>query len=101
MGNRKVMAFIDDGSKISLIEEQVAKAIGLKGPVDKLSLRWIGGKTTSKLSQRLDVEISGVNQNATTFQMRNVRTTRKLELPAQTLNFASFKWKSNLEYTLF
>ncbi|XP_067625235.1 uncharacterized protein [Eurosta solidaginis] len=91
-GSCKVIAFVDDGSKISLIEEQVAKTIGLNGPVDKLSLKWIGGKTTSELSQRLDVEISGLNQN-TTFQMRNVRTTRKLELPAQTLNVDSFKLK--------
>ncbi|XP_067632686.1 uncharacterized protein [Eurosta solidaginis] len=37
-------------------------------------------------------EISGLNQN-TTFQMRNVRTTRKLEIPAQTLNVDSFKLK--------
>uniref|UniRef100_W8AYL5 Pro-Pol polyprotein n=1 Tax=Ceratitis capitata TaxID=7213 RepID=W8AYL5_CERCA len=87
------MAFIDDGSKISLIEESVVKAVGLKGPQDLLSLRWIGGKTTSELSQHIDLEVTGVGENIPYYQIRNVRTTKKLELPAQTLNFESFKLK--------
>ncbi|XP_023159108.1 uncharacterized protein LOC111591729 [Ceratitis capitata] len=92
-GKCKVMAFIDDGSKISLIEESVVKAVGLKGPQDLLSLRWIGGKTTSELSQHIDLEVTGVGENIPYYQIRNVRTTKKLELPAQTLNFDSFKLK--------
>ncbi|CAD7001380.1 unnamed protein product [Ceratitis capitata] len=90
LGSCKLIAFIDDDSKISLIEEQLAKAIGLKGPIDELSLRWIGGKTSRELSQRLDVEISGVNKNARSFQMKNIRTTTKLELPAQMLILNTF-----------
>lgn len=42
-----VIAFVDDGSKISLFEEDVAKQIGLQGPKSNLSLGWIGGKTSN------------------------------------------------------
>ncbi|XP_067613437.1 uncharacterized protein [Eurosta solidaginis] len=92
-GCRKVIAFIDEGSKISLIEEQIAKSVGLKGPADLLSLRWIGGKTTSEVSQRLNIEISSANISTNTFEMRNVRTTKKLELPSQTLDLENFRNK--------
>ncbi|XP_073842387.1 uncharacterized protein isoform X2 [Musca autumnalis] len=57
-GYINIIAFIDDGSKISLQEEKVAKQIGLCGPYGNLSLGWIGGKKSSEMSMRIDVEIA-------------------------------------------
>ncbi|XP_065354638.1 uncharacterized protein LOC135949103 [Calliphora vicina] len=88
-----VIAFIDNGSKISLLEEKVAKQIGLQGPKGNLSLGWIGGKTSNEISTTINLEISSMAEDNCSFQMRNVRTTRSLQLPPQSLHIDKFKRK--------
>lgn len=86
-----VIAFIDDGSKISLLEEKVAEQIGLQGPSSNLSLGWIGGKTSKEISKKINLEIYNMGEGKCGFPMRNVRTTGNLRLPPQTLQFSKFK----------
>ncbi|XP_073827967.1 uncharacterized protein isoform X1 [Musca autumnalis] len=98
-GYINIIAFINDGSKISLLEEKVAKQIGLSGPYSNLSLGWIGGKKSSEMSMRIDVEIA--SKNGEYLQMRNVRTTNHLKLPKQSLNIADFKKRFSILENIF
>lgn len=90
-GSIEILAFMDDGSKISLLEEEVANKIGLKGLTNHLRLGWIGGKTTNEVSKKVDFEIRGSEKNKEYFNMRKVFTTKNLELPPQSLNLESFR----------
>lgn len=92
-GCAKVIAFIDDGSNISLLEDTVANKIGLHGPLSNLSLGWIGGKKSNEMSKTLNMEISGIHNQENSFSVRNVRTISYLKLPSQTLHFEKFKEK--------
>ncbi|XP_036345819.1 uncharacterized protein LOC118755071 [Rhagoletis pomonella] len=89
-GSLNVVAFIDDGAMVSLMEEGVADFLGLKGRTEKLSLKWIGDQTSSELSRQVNVEIVGTYRDAQRFNMKGVRTTKKLCLPLQTLCFEEF-----------
>ncbi|XP_067639370.1 uncharacterized protein [Eurosta solidaginis] len=89
-GEINVIAFIDEGAKISLLEEKAADAIGLKGKTDLLRLKWIGNKSMSEQSRQVSFEIGGINEAAPSYQMRGVRTTKKLYLPQQSLNLSEF-----------
>ncbi|XP_065361967.1 uncharacterized protein LOC135955547 [Calliphora vicina] len=92
-GSVDIVAFIDDGSKVSLLEEDIAKQIGLEGPTTNLSLGWIGGKRSNELSMKVEFEICNVNDSNNSFHMRNVRTTKHLKLPPQSLQLQEFKVK--------
>lgn len=92
-GSVEVVAFIDECSKISLLEEDIAIQIGLKGLASNLCLGWIGGKTTNEMSQKVDMEICGTGKNSMYFSMKNVRTTGNLKLPPQSLHSENFRNK--------
>lgn len=75
-GEINVIAFIDEGAKISLLENSVANAIGLKGKSDLLQLKWIGNRTASEHSRQVSFEIAGEFKAAEFHHMRGVRTTK-------------------------
>lgn len=81
-GSLKVIAFIDEGSKISLIEEEVTRRIGLQGQTSNLCLGWIGGRTTNETSKKVNMEIGGTSERVY-YQMKNVYTTTNLKLPPE------------------
>ncbi|XP_075157703.1 uncharacterized protein LOC142230970 [Haematobia irritans] len=90
-GTQQIMAFIDDGSKVSLLEEDVAKELGFHGPKNNLTLGWIGGRKSIETSMTINLEIGGTSERGNCFQMRNVRTTSNLKLPPQSLQLDKFK----------
>lgn len=49
-------------------------------------MNFVGGASTSERSQVVAFEISGVGQNAKRYSMRQVRTTKSLGLPTQTIS---------------
>ncbi|XP_053968687.1 uncharacterized protein LOC128870108 [Anastrepha ludens] len=89
-GEINIFAFIDEGAKISLLEENIANVLGLKGKSNLLRLKWIGNQSMSEQSRQVSLEIAGANEAATSYEMRGVRTTKKLYLPQQTLNLNDF-----------
>ncbi|XP_058828073.1 uncharacterized protein LOC131687982 [Topomyia yanbarensis] len=64
-----VIAFLDEGSSYSLMEEQIADQIGLSGTVQPILVKW----TAESVDQ---------------FVLRNVHTVEQLQLPEQKMCFA-------------
>ena len=78
-GERNVLAFVDEGSKASLMEESLATELGLTGPRRTIDLRWIGGKSQQYRGKEIAPKI---NQ----FVGVNTLTVPELQLPKQELN---------------
>uniref|UniRef100_A0A182PWK8 Integrase catalytic domain-containing protein n=1 Tax=Anopheles epiroticus TaxID=199890 RepID=A0A182PWK8_9DIPT len=86
-------AFLDDGSELSLIEEDLARELRLEGPEKMLCLKWTNDiRRFENASMSVNVKISGNKEN-TSFVMSNVRTIKDLKLPRQTLNMNELKKK--------
>ncbi|XP_067634167.1 uncharacterized protein [Eurosta solidaginis] len=62
-GSLEVMAFIDDGSKVTLLEERIANRIGLRGASNLLHLKWFDNQTTTEVSKRVEVEVSSAHES--------------------------------------
>ncbi|XP_055527542.1 uncharacterized protein LOC129720134 [Wyeomyia smithii] len=69
-----VYAFIDEGSSYTLLDESVAKGLGVAGKTDPLTLKWTGNVTrVEPTSQCVQLDISGKNINSR-YTLFNVRT---------------------------
>ncbi|XP_062714355.1 uncharacterized protein LOC134291087 [Aedes albopictus] len=87
----RTYAFLDDGSSSTLIEEGIAAELGINGPTDTLWLSWTGNVSREERgSKRVSIMISGRGME-TRFQLNNVRTVQKLDLPHQTLQYDALK----------
>ena len=79
--------FIDEGSSVSLMDEQLKVELGLEGHVDPLTIKWANARSqTDHGSRRVKLSISGEDGRA--YTLDNVRTLRDLQLPEQTLEEA-------------
>ncbi|XP_055643357.1 uncharacterized protein LOC129779730 [Toxorhynchites rutilus septentrionalis] len=82
-----IYAFVDEGSQITLLEDAVAKQLGLNGTSEPLSLQWTGNiKRSEPKSYRVNTEISGVRMSKR-FKLVDARTVGGLLLPSQTMNY--------------
>ncbi|XP_062716224.1 uncharacterized protein LOC134291885 [Aedes albopictus] len=80
-----VYAFVDEGSKITLLEDAVADQLGLVGPTEPLNLQWTGNiKRSEPNSRRISAEISAKGSSRQ-YQLTNARTVGGLLLPSQTV----------------
>ncbi|XP_055604514.1 uncharacterized protein LOC129752769 [Uranotaenia lowii] len=88
-GNGKsidTVAFIDEGSSLTLIEESLVNELNIKGTPQALCLQWTGNMSRiEKDSEIVDLVISGINQQKT--NMKETRTVKRLSLPTQTLDY--------------
>ncbi|XP_062535741.1 uncharacterized protein LOC134204945 [Armigeres subalbatus] len=79
----RTYAFLDDGSSSTLLESNIASALGITGITDNLCLSWTGNiSREEKESQRVSLIICGGGKK---FKLHNVRTVQELRLPTQTL----------------
>ncbi|XP_029719406.2 uncharacterized protein LOC109431964 [Aedes albopictus] len=86
-GSIKTYAFLDEGSHLSLIDQELAEQLKLEGTTIPLCLRWTGGtQRCERDSQSVTLDISGTSKAAKNFQLSGVRTVEELLLPHQTLN---------------
>ncbi len=97
-GNKtiEVNAFLDDGSELTLIDDDLAKQLKLEGQPDSLNLGWINGTNTKDSSSRkVKLEIAAAAEGSQFYQLENVRTKLNLSLPLQALQHYKFwrKWK--------
>lgn len=83
-GESTVFAMFDEGSSISILEDNVAKKLGLVGKTQQLTLQWYGDKVVTEPSRSVTLEIKGKQSGAQSYEMRNVKTVQKLSLPKQT-----------------
>ncbi|XP_026736747.1 uncharacterized protein LOC113500239 [Trichoplusia ni] len=67
-------ALLDDGSTVTLIDEEVAKEIGATGPVDPLRIETINElKTSEAASRRVTFRLKGMNGHEERVQARTVK----------------------------
>ncbi|XP_062708631.1 uncharacterized protein LOC134288289 [Aedes albopictus] len=86
-GSICTFAFLDDGSELTLLDQDLADELGLEGVEHPLSLRWTGGtERFEKHSRVINVSIAGQHDGARKFNLDAVRTVKELQLPYQTLD---------------
>ncbi|XP_062703670.1 uncharacterized protein LOC115259000 [Aedes albopictus] len=91
-GSIHTYAFLDEGSHLSLIDQELADELKLNGTNMPLCLRWTGGtQRCEKDSLSVTLDISGTSETAKNFQLVGVRTVEELMLPQQTLNVDELK----------
>lgn len=90
----EIYALLDDGSTLTLLEEQVAKDLGIEGIKDPICIRWTGDVTRYENdSKRLDLKISSAKSNSNIFPVNNIYTVKNLNLTKETLNEEDIKKK--------
>lgn len=78
-------AFLDEGSSLTMIEDATAEELGLEGTPESLCLKWTADMVREESkSRRVSLKISG-RENDRQFQLSDVRTVSKLNLPVQTI----------------
>ncbi|XP_062557344.1 uncharacterized protein LOC134222218 [Armigeres subalbatus] len=83
-----VLAFLDEGASVTLIENDVAERLGLTGVKEKLTINWTSDiYRVEKNSKRMNLWSSAVGgRNPEKFLLHTVNTVEKLMLPYQTLD---------------
>ncbi|XP_062706457.1 uncharacterized protein LOC134287734 [Aedes albopictus] len=76
-------AFLDEGSDLTLVENDLVASLGIKGTQLPLCLRWTGNTSrVEKNSQQITIEITGLGQEKR-HKLLNARTVTNLGLPGQ------------------
>ncbi|XP_062713670.1 uncharacterized protein LOC134290528 [Aedes albopictus] len=85
--SQTIYAFIDEGSSYTLLEDSVAKRLGVSGKVEPLTLKWTGDVTRVEAkSQIVQFDISGKQVNSR-YTITHARTVDRLVLPTQTMEY--------------
>ncbi|CAH0727196.1 unnamed protein product, partial [Brenthis ino] len=85
IGSKKILALMDEGSTVSLLDQKVAEEIGAQGRKEELVIETVGGRLIRKEdSQMLDLTVKGIHQK-TKKTLRRVRTIDELKLAPQFL----------------
>lgn len=89
-------AFLDSGSEITLVEDQIVRELDVTGTREPLTLQWTGNVTREEVdSKRVDMNISGTDEQTETFPLVNARTVKQLNLPKQSI---SLRWLSQIDH---
>jgi hypothetical protein len=81
--NVKTYSMLDTGSTLTLIDNSLAKEVGIRGDQKPLQFEGISGSDQDATSEGINVRLSASNEDA--FQLTNVRTIAKLPLPRQSV----------------
>ncbi|XP_053686221.1 uncharacterized protein LOC128735757 [Sabethes cyaneus] len=82
-----VLAFLDEGASVTLVEKKLADRLGVVGVQERLTIKWTADvKREEKDSRRMNLWASGVGESANKLLLHGVRTVSKLVLPRQKLN---------------
>ncbi|XP_055615136.1 uncharacterized protein LOC129761441 [Toxorhynchites rutilus septentrionalis] len=80
-------AFLDDGSSLTLIEEELVEQLGIEGESRPLCLMWTGNVTRNeKESKQVSLSISATGSHRR-YALDDARTVKELCLPRQTLSY--------------
>ncbi|XP_073839144.1 uncharacterized protein [Musca autumnalis] len=84
---------MDDGSSLTLLEEEVAERLGVTGISDPLCMRWTGDVVRFEdASRKFDLKISA-KHSSTIYPLKNVHTVKSLNLSPETLLLSDIKQK--------
>ncbi|XP_055914028.1 uncharacterized protein LOC129947476 [Eupeodes corollae] len=90
----KTFAFLDDGSSLTLMDEELATQLNMKGKPQPLCLKWTGNTNRyENQSQLLTLRISSTVHDAKIYALSDVHTVKNLSLPYQSLNFEDLQNK--------
>ncbi|XP_062541972.1 uncharacterized protein LOC134209970 [Armigeres subalbatus] len=83
----ETLAFIDEGSSVTLLEKGIADALEVEGKEMRLCLTWTNNiSREEEYSRQVEVEISGIG-GGKRYPLDDVRTVESLALPVQTLRY--------------
>ena len=86
-GVEEILAFIDEGSNSTVADANLCKRLGITGVKSPFCVEWSDGTTRFiPSSMRVSIKIRGLQANGKQFELSNVRTVDKLELPLQKLD---------------
>ncbi|XP_044745202.1 uncharacterized protein LOC123307065 [Coccinella septempunctata] len=84
-------ALLDDGSTVSLIEDNLAEYLGLNGKEDPLNICWTNSTShKDQNSRRVKLKIRGLYENEE-YEIDDVRTMTGFSLPSQNFDFSKMK----------
>ncbi|XP_065082921.1 uncharacterized protein LOC135705239 [Ochlerotatus camptorhynchus] len=93
-----VIAFLDEGSSYSLMENSVADHMKLSGAWKPILVKWTAGMSRLERDSRsVDVSISAQGSKEK-FPLGNVQTVQQLQLPEQKIQFAEGNDKSSVGF---
>ena len=91
-GKKTTWALLDEASSVTLLDESLAKELGLSGRKDTLRLSWTDGKSKQEMaSEVVDMKIQGMN-GTTEYELKSVHSIPNLELPTQSISTKKCKW---------
>jgi len=92
-GEIETFAMMDTGSTVTLIEEDMANRLGLRGKDKSFSFRGVHPAVQAVKSKVVDLEARGTGESLA-YQLKGVRTMANLSLPSQTVNKKTLKkWR--------
>ncbi|XP_044779809.1 uncharacterized protein LOC123327454 [Drosophila simulans] len=77
-------ALLDEGSSVTLIDDDIIQSLNLKGESRQLNVQWFGGKTAREHTTVVSLQISGTGKSMR-HDLRNVFAVSNLNLPMQSL----------------
>lgn len=81
------LAFLDDGSDMTLIEHWVVEKLGITGEAADLFLEWTAKIVRKERnSKSVSLTISGTRTDHKKYEITEVRTVKSLNLPPQTID---------------
>ncbi|XP_065094740.1 uncharacterized protein LOC135715349 [Ochlerotatus camptorhynchus] len=82
-------AFLDEGSALTLLDQELANELQLDGTVSPLCLRWTGGTERHEADSHIyNLHIAGGKNESKKFLLSDVRTVKELLLPQKTMDMA-------------
>ncbi|XP_036346044.1 uncharacterized protein LOC118755304, partial [Rhagoletis pomonella] len=92
---REILAMFDEGSSISIMEEEVAKMIGAQGGLHPLTLQWYDNNVVTEQSHKISIEVENYATKRK-FLLREVYTVKNLNLPKQSMAKENFQHLKDL-----
>lgn len=80
-------AFLDEGSSVTLIDEDVANQLKLPGEREQLNLEWFENGLTTRSTRSVNLRVSGAGRTSDVHYISGAKTVRNLKLPRQTVRF--------------
>ncbi|XP_070134411.1 uncharacterized protein [Drosophila bipectinata] len=78
-------ALLDEGSSVTLIDDELIRSLNLKGESRQLNVQWFGGKSAKEHTKVVNLQISGAGKPKH-HGLKNVYGVANLKLPMQSLS---------------
>ncbi|XP_055836519.1 uncharacterized protein LOC129905140 [Episyrphus balteatus] len=83
-------AFLDDGSSLSMVDEELFHELGLNGQSEKLTLQWTKGVSRVEDCKKTTFSVSGI-QTRKRYVLQKVYTIKNLGLASQSIDVTHLK----------